>query len=54
MELLSTGIIESELVRVGVNLRRRQLSVFQRVEMGYILEGMQKEMTKRRRYLGGL
>jgi ParB-like chromosome segregation protein Spo0J len=45
--------LEEKQFVIEVNLRRRQLNVFQRVEIGYILEGMQKEMAKRRTSLGG-
>ena len=45
--------LEEKQFVIEVNLRRRQLNEFQRVEMGYILEDMQKEMAKRRMSLGG-
>ncbi len=38
---------------IEVNLRRRQLNEFQRVEIGYLLEDIQKEKAKRRMSLGG-
>ena len=38
---------------IEVNLRRRQLNEFQRVEIGYSLENIEKERAKRRMSLGG-
>ena len=35
------------------NLRRRQLGLFQKVEVGYNLEDIEKEIAKRRMSLGG-
>ena len=38
---------------IEVNLRRRQLNEFQRVEIGYSLENIEKERAKRRMSIGG-
>ena len=38
---------------IEVNLRRRQLNGFQRVELGYSLEDIEKERAKRRMSFGG-
>ena len=38
---------------IEVNLRRRELNEFQRVEIGYSLENIEKERAKRRMSLGG-
>lgn len=38
---------------IEVNLRRHQINEFQRVEIGYSLEDMEKERAKRRMCLGG-
>lgn len=43
---------EREFV-IEVNLRRRQLNEFQRVELGYSLEDIEKARAKRRMSLGG-
>ena len=38
--------LEEKQFVIEFNLRRRQLNSFQRVEMGYTLEGMEKENAR--------
>jgi 16S rRNA G966 N2-methylase RsmD len=45
--------LEEKQFLIEVNLRRRQLNEFQRVEIGYSLENIEKERAKRRMSLGG-
>jgi ParB-like chromosome segregation protein Spo0J len=46
--------LEEKQYLIEINLRRRQLNEFQRVEIGYSLEDIEKERAKRRMTLGGL
>jgi ParB-like chromosome segregation protein Spo0J len=43
---------EKEFV-IEVNLNRRQLNIFEKVQLGYSLEHIEKERAKRRMSLGG-
>lgn len=45
--------LEEKQFVIEFNLRRRQLNSFQRVEMGYTLEGMEKENASRFKILVG-
>ncbi|PWU81204.1 MAG: hypothetical protein DLM72_08090 [Candidatus Nitrosopolaris wilkensis] len=45
--------LEEKQFLIEVNLRRRQLNEFQRVELGYSLEDIEKERAKRRMSIGG-
>jgi ParB-like chromosome segregation protein Spo0J len=45
--------LEEKQFVIESNLRRRQLGLFQRVEVGYNLEDIEKEIAKRRMSLGG-
>jgi len=45
--------LEEKEFLIEVNLRRRQLNEFERVEIGYSLENIEKEKAKRRMSLGG-
>jgi len=45
--------LEEKQYLIVVNLRRRQLNVFQKVEIGYSLENIEKERAKRRMCLSG-
>ena len=45
--------LEEKRFVMEFNLRRRHLGLFQKVEMGYNLEGIEKEIAKRRMSLGG-
>ncbi len=45
--------LEEKQYLIDVNLRRRQMNEFQRVEIGYTLEDIEKERAKRRMTLGG-
>jgi hypothetical protein len=44
---------EEKLFRIEVNLRRRQLNVCQKIEVGYNLEGILRENAKTRMSLRG-
>ena len=45
--------LEEKEFLIEVNLRRRQLNEFERIEIGYSLENVEKEKAKRRMSLGG-
>jgi ParB-like chromosome segregation protein Spo0J len=45
--------LEEKQFVMEFNLRRRQLGLFQKVEVGYNLEDVEKEIAKRRMSLGG-
>jgi hypothetical protein len=45
--------LEEKQCLIEANLRRRQLNEFQRVEIGYSLENIEKDRAKRRMSLGG-
>src|SRR5437879_2963640 len=44
--------LEEKEIVIDVNLNRRQLNVFEKVELGYSLENREKEREKRRMSLG--
>jgi ParB-like chromosome segregation protein Spo0J len=51
-KVFKDSLEEKEFV-IDVNLNRRQLNVFEKVELGYSLENIEKERAKRRMSLGG-
>jgi ParB-like chromosome segregation protein Spo0J len=44
---------DEKLFQIEINLRRRQLNAYQKIEVGYRLEGVLKESAKTRMSLGG-
>jgi ParB-like chromosome segregation protein Spo0J len=44
---------EENLFQIEINLQRRQMNAYQRIEVGYSLEGILRENAKKRMSLGG-
>ena len=44
---------QENLFQIEVNLQRRQMNAYQRIEVGYSLEGILRENAKKRMSLGG-